>query len=103
VGGVDAFDIFSIRPDGSDLRGIVEAPGNDSHCGWTPDSKSVIFSSSQLGHRDEAPLYDHGASQPYAELFIANADGSNPRPITDDKWEQATPAVVPGNRLPPGK
>jgi hypothetical protein len=63
----------------------------------------VIFSSSQLGHRDEAPLYDRGASQPYAELFIANADGSNPRPITDDKWEEATPAVVPGTWLPQGK
>ena len=103
VGGVNAFDIFSIRPDGSDLRRIVAQPGNDSHCGWTPDSKSVIFSSSQLGHRDEAPLYDRGASQPYAELFIANADGSNPRPITDDKWEEATPAVVPGTWLPQGK
>lgn len=95
VGGVEAFDIFSIRPDRSDLQRIVAAPGNDSHCAWTADSKSVIYSSSQLGHRDEAPLYDRGSAQPYAELFIANADGSNPRPITDDKWEQATPAVVP--------
>jgi Tol biopolymer transport system component len=24
-----------------------------------------------------------------------DADGSNPRPITDDKWEEGTPAWAP--------
>ena len=33
--------------------------------------------------------------QPYAELFLMKADGSGQRPITDDKWEEGTPAWVP--------
>jgi hypothetical protein len=48
-----------------------------------------------LGFRDEAPLYEPISSQPYAELFIMGFDGSNQHPITDDKWEQGTPASVP--------
>lgn len=94
--GKNAFDIFSIRPDGSDLKQLTDAPGNDAHCAWSPDAQHILFSSSRLGFRDEAPLYD-GAPQPYAELFVMNADGSGQRPITDDKWEQGTPAWVPSS------
>lgn len=92
--GKNAFDIFTIRPDGTDLKQLTDAPGNDAHCAWSPDGRQIIFSSSRLGFRDEGPLYD-GAPQPYAELFVMNADGSGQRPITDDKWEQGTPAWVP--------
>jgi Tol biopolymer transport system component len=92
--GMNAFDVFSIRPDGSDLQQLTDAPGNDAHCAWSPDGKFILFSSSRLGFRDEAPLYDH-APQPYAELFLMKADGSDQHPITNDKWEQGTPAWVP--------
>ncbi len=92
--GKNAFDIFSIRPDGSDLKQLTAAPGNDAHCAWSPDGQYILFSSSRLGFRDEAPLYD-GAPQPYAELFVMKSDGSGQHVITDDKWEQGTPAWVP--------
>ena len=92
--GKNAFDIFTVRPDGTDVKQLTDAPGNDAHCAWSPDSQYIVFSSSRLGFRDEGPLYD-GAPQPYAELFVMNADGSGQRPITDDKWEQGTPAWVP--------
>lgn len=95
TGGAQAFDIFTIRPDGSELRQLTDSAGNDSHCAWSSDGQSIIFSSSRLGFRDEAPLYDAITSQPYAELFIMRADGSQQRVITDDKWEQGTPASVP--------
>jgi Tol biopolymer transport system component len=94
TGGTDSYDIFTIRPDGTDLTQLTHAPGNDAHCAWSPDGKHIIFSSARLGFRDEAPLYD-GSPQPYAELFVMNADGSDQRPITSDKWEQGTPAWVP--------
>jgi Tol biopolymer transport system component len=95
TGGVQAFDIFTIRPDGSQLRQLTHSPGNDAHCAWSSDSQSIIFSSSRLGYRDEAPLYEAITSQPYSELFIMGVDGSNQHAITDDKWEQGTPASVP--------
>ena len=90
----NAFDIFSIRPDGSGIKQLTDAPGNDAHCAWSPDAGYIVFSSSRLGFRDEAPLYDV-APQPYAELYIMKANGSAQRPITDDKWEEGTPTWVP--------
>ena len=92
--GRHQFDIFSIRPDGTSLKQLTDAPGNDAHCAWSPDGKYIVSSSSRLGWRDEAPLYDN-SPQPYAELFLMKADGSGQRPITDDKWEEGTPAWVP--------
>jgi Tol biopolymer transport system component len=94
TGGTHSFDIFTIRPDGAGLQQLTDAPGNDAHCAWSPDARHIVFSSSRLGFRDETPLYD-GSPQPYAELFVMDADGSNPRPITDDKWEEGTPAWAP--------
>jgi Tol biopolymer transport system component len=90
------FDIFSIRPDGTDLRQLTSAPGNDSHPAWSADGAFILFSSSRLGFRDEAALCD--IPQPYGELFIMNADGSNQHALTDNRWEEGTPAWVPASR-----
>ncbi len=76
-----AFDIFTVKPDGTDLKQLTFSAGNDAHCAWSPDGKQILFSSSRLGFRDEAPLYD-GSPQPYAELFLMNADGSNQHTIS---------------------
>jgi Tol biopolymer transport system component len=91
------FDIYTIRPDGTGLQKLTTAPGNDSHCAWSPDGKYLLFSSSRLGFKDEAPLYD-GNPQPYGELFVMKADGSEQRPLTDNCWEDATPAWQPAAR-----
>ena len=87
------FDIFSVRPDGTDVRQLTTAPGGDSHPAWSPDGAHVLFSSSRYGFKDEAPMAD--IPQPYGELFIMRADGSEQRPLTDNRWEEGTPAWVP--------
>jgi Tol biopolymer transport system component/alpha-beta hydrolase superfamily lysophospholipase len=88
------FDIYTIRPDGTGLQRLTTAPGNDAHPVWSPDGAHILFSSSRLGFKDEAPLYD-AVPQPYAELFVMNADGSGQRPLTDNQWEEGTPAWEP--------
>jgi Tol biopolymer transport system component len=90
-----AYDIFSIRPDGTNLRRLTTAPGNDAHGVWSPDGKHIVFSSARLGFKDESPLYDPPEFQPYGELFIMNSDGSGQRPLTDNKDEDGTPAWQP--------
>jgi Tol biopolymer transport system component len=90
----DDYDIYTIRPDGTGLRRLTTAPGNDAHEIWSPDGKHILFSSARLGFKDEGPLYDN-IPQPYGELFVMNADGSNQRPLTDNQWEDATPAWAP--------
>ncbi|MEE2791956.1 MAG: hypothetical protein VX453_10005 [Acidobacteriota bacterium] len=87
----DEFDIYSIRPDGSGLKRLTDAEGNDAHSLWSPDGNQILWSSSRFGYKDESPLVVN-QPQPYAELFIMNADGSKQRPLTDNQYEEGTPA-----------
>jgi Tol biopolymer transport system component len=80
------FDIYTIRPDGSGLKRLTTAPGNDAHSSWSPDGRYLIFSSSRLGFKDEAPLFDD-QPQPYGEVFVMRSDGSDQYPLTDNQWE----------------
>jgi Tol biopolymer transport system component len=91
------FGIYTVRPDGSNLRRLTTTPGTDAHCVWSPDGKHLLFSSSRFGFKDEAPLSDD-IPQPYGELLVMNADGSGQRPLTDNQWEDATPAWEPPQR-----
>ena len=96
----DEFDIYTIRPDGTDLKRLTDAEGNDAHSFWSPDGNSILWSSSRFGFKDESPLVIN-QPQPYAELFIMDADGSNQRPLTDNQYEEGTPAWLPEEFLKP--
>jgi Tol biopolymer transport system component len=87
------FDIYTIRPDGSDLRQLTTSPANDAHAMWTADSKHLVWSSGMYGFRDEAALYDN-TFQPYGSIFIMDADGSNKQQLTDSPWEDAMAVFV---------
>ena len=95
----DEFDIYTIRPDGTDLKRLTDSEGNDAHSLWSPDGDLVLWSGSRFGFKDESPLHIN-QPQPYAELFVMNADGSNQRPLTDNQYEEGTPAWLPAALLP---
>jgi Tol biopolymer transport system component len=92
---VDAvnFDIFTIRPDGSDLLRLTTNRANDGHAVWTADGR-IMWNSGMYGFRDEAALYDN-TFQPYGQIFIMNADGTDKRILTDSLWEDGMPLYVP--------
>jgi Tol biopolymer transport system component len=88
------YDIFTMRADGTDIKQLTTSPGNDSHSSWSPDGKYILWSSARYGFKDEAPLYDN-SFQPFAQIFIMNADGSNQHALTYSRWEDSMPAIVP--------
>ncbi len=88
------FDVFTMRPDGTDVKQVTTTPGADGHATWTADGRSILFMSARTGFKDEAPLYDN-SPQPYAQVFIMRADGSNVRQLTDSRWEDSMPVYVP--------
>lgn len=96
LNGID-FEVFSIRPDGTDLKRLTTLPGNDGHATWI-DNNTLFFSSSIAGFKDEASLYD-ASPQPYAQVFIMNADGSGVHQITDSRWEDSMAVYVPANAM----
>ncbi len=88
------FELYTISPGGADLRRLTRAPGNDSHGVWSPDAEFIVFSSARMGFKDERPLAER-IPQPYGELFVMRADGTDLRQLTDNQWEDATPAWMP--------
>jgi len=88
------FDLFTVRPDGSDLKRLTDHPASDGHAVWTVDGQQILYNSGMAGYRDEACHYDQ-TFQPYGQLFVMNADGSGKRQITDSIWEDSTPQYVP--------
>src|SRR5450432_788316 len=88
------YDIYTIRPDASGLKRLTNDPGNDAHNVWSPDGKWIAFSSGRTGFKDESALHPHNP-QPYGEICVMHADGSDLRILTDNQFEEATPALMP--------
>jgi Tol biopolymer transport system component len=87
------YDIYTIKPDGTGLKRLTTSHGNDAHQAWSPDGEQIVFASSRMGYKDEGVYTD--APQPYGELFVMRYDGTNVRQLTDNQWEDGTPAWQP--------
>lgn len=61
------YDIYSARPDGSDLQRLTDTRGYDAEGTISPDGKKILFTSVRDGDLD---------------LYVMNADGSDPRRLT---------------------
>ncbi len=77
------FDIYKIRPDGSDLTNLTDSPGNNFMGDWSPDGERIVFVSQRDGNR---------------ELYVMNADGSNQTRLTDGGWENSLPRWSPNGQ-----
>jgi Tol biopolymer transport system component len=93
------WEIYVIRQDGTGLKRLTNSPGNDAHCSWSPDGEWIAFSSGRQGFKDEAALYPQNG-QPYGEIHVMRADGSEVVALTDDPFEDATPAFAPNPDSP---
>jgi len=87
------FEILTIHPDGTDLRQLTHTKGSEAHIAWSPDGERMLFTSSRMGFKDEV-LYTNNL-QPYGEIFVMRFDGTDVEQLTDDQWEEGTPAWQP--------
>jgi TolB protein len=90
------YEIYSVKPDGTGVRRLTFSRGNDAHMAWSPDGDEIAFVSTRMGFKDEMTYTD--APQPYGELFVMRSDGSDVRQLTDNQWEEGTPAWQPSPR-----
>lgn len=91
------YEVCTIRPDGSDLRVLTSSGANDAHAVWSHDGR-IIYSTGMFGFQDECALYDN-TFQPYGQIMVMDADGSNKRVLTDSIWEDSMPLYLPNSAL----
>lgn len=78
------FDIYTIKPDGTDLRRLTDTSGNDQFPSWSPDASRIVFSSDRDGQN---------------EIYVMNADGSNQHRIAPHSEEDLMPRWSHDGRL----
>ena len=91
------YEIYTIRPDGTDLKRLTRTPGNDSHNSFSADGEWIAFTSARGGFKDESALHAYNP-QPYGDIYVMRADGSDVRMLTDDQLEDGTPSWLPNAR-----
>jgi TolB protein len=90
------YEIYTVKPDGTEVKRLTFSRGNDAHMAWSPDGEHIVFASSRMGFKDEMTYTD--APQPYGELFVMKYDGSSVEQLTDNQWEEGTPAWQPARK-----
>jgi TolB protein len=74
------FNIFTMDPDGRNLRKLTDGQGNNEDPCWSPDGRYIVFSSSREGGY---------------HLYIMTASGQNQRRVTFLKGEETSPSWSP--------
>jgi TolB protein len=64
-----SYDIFTARPDGSDLKRLTSAPGYDAEATISTDGRKIVFTSMRDGDLD---------------IYTMDADGRNVRRLTTE-------------------
>jgi Tol biopolymer transport system component len=81
------YDIWEYRLADSSLRQLTNARGYDAEGAWSPDGKSMVFASNRAAYSEPLSAEDQERlktdKQYFMDLYIANADGSNVRRLTD--------------------
>lgn len=109
-------DIYLINADGSNLRQVTDASGDDFAPAWSPDGSQIIFTSQRHDYSDDANHSPLSAIVEHVnnELYSMNVDGSNVRRLTDvinhdqfADWGGAStaavvPTPIPSSRFTPG-
>jgi TolB protein len=73
------FHIFTIRPDGTDLKKLT-GEGNNEQPSWAPNGRHIAFASTREGNYD---------------IYIMTADGGGPWRVTTSRANETEPAWSP--------
>lgn len=94
--GSGSFELYLVHPNGTGLKKVVQSGlgGRTNHPWFSPDGKSIVFTSDYAGVSAE-PISNPHHYQPYGEIFIVRSDGSGVRRLTHNSFEDGTPTWSP--------
>lgn len=96
-------DLYTMNVDGSDVRRLTHRVGYDGGAFFSPDGKQIVwragYPTTAADTADYLRLLGQRLVRPsHVELWIANADGSNPRQITHLGGANFAPFFHPDGR-----
>jgi len=97
-------ELYSMRPDGSDVRRLTHTPGYDGGAFYSHDGSKIVFRASRPSP-EALPRYREllakGLVEPRSlEIYVMDADGSNPRQVTANGAANFAPFFHPdGKRI----
>jgi TolB protein len=93
-------DLYVMDIDGSNIKRLTNTVGYDGGAFFSPDGKQIVFRASRPTTDEEIKEYkdllDKGLVRPSKlEIFIMNADGSEPRQLTNTGKANFCPFFTP--------
>lgn len=81
-------ELYTMNMDGSDVKQVTNQLGYDGGANFSPDGKQIVWRASQFEADSERTEYrnnlqKHLVSPMKMELFMANADGTNRKKLTN--------------------
>jgi len=96
-------DLYTMNIDGTDVKQITNTLGYDGGACFSPDGKLITWRASRPQTEEEIKEYKDLLAQGLVmptrmELFVANADGTNPRQVTNLGRANWAPAFMPDSK-----
>jgi Tol biopolymer transport system component len=90
-------EVWVANADGSDAKKLTDGPGRSAGPAWSPDGGRIAFTSDRDMNGD---CFFHDCTGWNGEIYVMNADGSDPKRLTDDPGDDASPTWSPdGTRI----
>ena len=81
------YEIWEYSLADKSLKNLTNSPGYDAEGCWSPDGKQMVFASNRAAYSrqlsPEEAEHMKTDKQYFMDLYLANADGSNPRQLTN--------------------
>lgn len=98
-------DLYTMNLDGTNVKQITNTTGYDGGACFSPDGKKIVWRASRPQTPEEVKEYKDLLAQGLVmptkmEVFVANADGTNPQQVTKLGKANWAPAFAPdGKRI----